>query len=193
MAGVDYVGVSNLFTFLESMPPYWKPMLDMLYEMIGDPRTEGKQALHDASPLFFVDRIVRTPLLCCARRRRSASQTGRKRSDRRSIAGPWCGCQIHPQGKRRARFSQRREDMPSSMRRWTRSLPSIWAEPRRSERICSGTTTASPQHRGARTADRGRRGAVLLGAGTGRANARPRQRDRHHASSSLPLLPTSRR
>jgi dipeptidyl aminopeptidase/acylaminoacyl peptidase len=63
VAAVDYVGVSNLFTFLESMPPYWKPMLDMLYEMIGDPRTEeGRQALHDASPLFFVDRIV-TPLL----------------------------------------------------------------------------------------------------------------------------------
>jgi len=63
VAAVDYVGVSNLFTFLESMPPYWKPMLDMLYEMVGDPRTEeGKRALHDASPLFFVDRIV-TPLL----------------------------------------------------------------------------------------------------------------------------------
>lgn len=62
-AAVDYVGVSNLFTLLESMPPYWKPMLDMMYEMIGNPQTEeGKQALHDASPLFFVDRIV-TPLL----------------------------------------------------------------------------------------------------------------------------------
>lgn len=61
-AAVDYVGVSNLFTLLESMPPYWKPMLDMMYEMIGNPNTEeGKQALHDASPLFFVDRIV-TPL-----------------------------------------------------------------------------------------------------------------------------------
>jgi dipeptidyl aminopeptidase/acylaminoacyl peptidase len=62
-AAVDYVGISNLFTFLESMPPYWKPMLDMMYEMIGNPRTEeGRRALHDASPLFFVDRIV-TPLL----------------------------------------------------------------------------------------------------------------------------------
>ncbi|PRX27820.1 dipeptidyl aminopeptidase/acylaminoacyl peptidase [Paraburkholderia sp. BL18I3N2] len=61
-AAVDYVGVSNLFTLLESLPPYWKPMLDMMYEMIGNPQTEtGKQALHDASPLFFVDRIV-TPL-----------------------------------------------------------------------------------------------------------------------------------
>ncbi|MGA7781676.1 MAG: prolyl oligopeptidase family serine peptidase [Paraburkholderia sp.] len=61
-AAVDYVGVSNLFTLLESMPPYWKPLLDMMYEMIGNPQTEeGKQTLHDASPLFFVDRIV-TPL-----------------------------------------------------------------------------------------------------------------------------------
>ncbi|HSN50085.1 MAG TPA: prolyl oligopeptidase family serine peptidase, partial [Bacteroidales bacterium] len=35
-AGVDYVGVSNLFTFLRTIPPYWKPMLDMMYEMVGD-------------------------------------------------------------------------------------------------------------------------------------------------------------
>jgi dipeptidyl aminopeptidase/acylaminoacyl peptidase len=62
-AAIDYVGVSNLFTMLESVPPYWKPMLDMMYEMIGNPDTEaGKQALHDASPVFFADRIV-TPLL----------------------------------------------------------------------------------------------------------------------------------
>ncbi|WP_246794351.1 S9 family peptidase [Burkholderia perseverans] len=61
-AAVDYVGVSNLFTLLESMPPYWKPLLEMMYEQIGNPNTEaGRQALHDASPLFFADRIV-TPL-----------------------------------------------------------------------------------------------------------------------------------
>jgi dipeptidyl aminopeptidase/acylaminoacyl peptidase len=61
-AAVDYVGISNLFTFLESMPPYWKPIRDMMYEMIGNPQTEeGKRVLHDASPLFFMDRIV-TPL-----------------------------------------------------------------------------------------------------------------------------------
>lgn len=62
-AAVDYVGVSNLFTLLESIPPYWKPALDMMYEMIGNPNTEeGRRTLHDASPLFFADRIV-TPLL----------------------------------------------------------------------------------------------------------------------------------
>ena len=45
---VDYVGVSNLFSFLQTIPPYWKPMLDMMYEMVGDP-PEGQ---HDAGRLF---------------------------------------------------------------------------------------------------------------------------------------------
>ncbi len=42
-AGVDYVGVSNLFTFLKTIPPYWKPLLDMMYEMVGDPVTDSIQ------------------------------------------------------------------------------------------------------------------------------------------------------
>src|SRR5688572_4210425 len=33
---VDYVGVSNLFTFLKTIPPYWKPYLEMMYEMFGN-------------------------------------------------------------------------------------------------------------------------------------------------------------
>ncbi|HXC62232.1 MAG TPA: prolyl oligopeptidase family serine peptidase, partial [Nitrospiria bacterium] len=33
-AGVDYVGVSNLFTFMKTVPPYWKPFLEMMYEMV---------------------------------------------------------------------------------------------------------------------------------------------------------------
>ncbi len=62
-AAIDYVGVSNLFTLLETIPAYWTPMLDMLYEMIGNPNDEtDRQAMHDASPVFFADRI-RTPLL----------------------------------------------------------------------------------------------------------------------------------
>jgi dipeptidyl aminopeptidase/acylaminoacyl peptidase len=39
-AGVDYVGVSNLFTFLKTIPPYWKPFLDMMYDMVGNPETD---------------------------------------------------------------------------------------------------------------------------------------------------------
>lgn len=54
--GVDYVGVSNLFTFLQTIPPYWKPMLDMMYEMVGDPVAD-KELLESASPVFHVDKI----------------------------------------------------------------------------------------------------------------------------------------
>jgi dipeptidyl aminopeptidase/acylaminoacyl peptidase len=59
--GVDYVGVSNLFTFLKTIPPYWKPMLDMLYEMVGNPETD-KDLLAAASPALHADKI-RAPLL----------------------------------------------------------------------------------------------------------------------------------
>lgn len=54
--GIDYVGVSNLFTFLQTIPPYWKPMLDMMYEMVGDPVAD-KELLESASPVFHVDQI----------------------------------------------------------------------------------------------------------------------------------------
>jgi len=59
--GVDYVGVSNLFTFLKSIPEYWKPYLEMLYEMIGNPEKD-KKLMEDTSPIFHVDKI-KAPLL----------------------------------------------------------------------------------------------------------------------------------
>lgn len=59
-AAVDYVGVSNLFTFLQTIPPYWKPYLDMMYEMVGHPEKD-KKYLEEASPVFHVDKI-KTPL-----------------------------------------------------------------------------------------------------------------------------------
>lgn len=59
--GIDYVGVSNLFTFLKTIPPYWKPMLDMFYEMVGNPETD-KELLAAASPALHADKI-RAPLL----------------------------------------------------------------------------------------------------------------------------------
>jgi dipeptidyl aminopeptidase/acylaminoacyl peptidase len=59
--GIDYVGVSNLFTFLNTIPPYWKPYLDMWHEMVGHPERE-KALLETASPVFHVDKI-RVPLL----------------------------------------------------------------------------------------------------------------------------------
>jgi dipeptidyl aminopeptidase/acylaminoacyl peptidase len=58
--GVDYVGVSNLFTFLKTIPPYWKPLLDMFYEMVGNP-DKDKELLTEASPVMHADDI-RAPL-----------------------------------------------------------------------------------------------------------------------------------
>lgn len=59
-AAVDYVGVSNLLTFMNTIPPYWEPYRKQFYAMVGDPTTD-KAALEAASPVNFVDRI-RTPL-----------------------------------------------------------------------------------------------------------------------------------
>ncbi len=57
---VDYVGVSNLFTFMKTIPPYWKPFLDMMHEMVGDPEKD-KDLLAAASPALNADRI-KSPL-----------------------------------------------------------------------------------------------------------------------------------
>jgi len=53
---VDYVGVSNLLSFMQTIPPYWKPYLAMMYEMVGNPETET-DLLKAASPVFHVDKI----------------------------------------------------------------------------------------------------------------------------------------
>lgn len=55
--GVDYVGVSNLFTFMKTIPPYWKPYLDMMYEMVGNP-TKDTALLREASPVYHADKIT---------------------------------------------------------------------------------------------------------------------------------------
>ncbi|ARP84321.1 S9 family peptidase [Bordetella genomosp. 8] len=59
-AAVDYVGISNMFTFMASTPPYWKPMLERLYDMVGHPEKD-KDRLVRTSPALHVDRI-KTPL-----------------------------------------------------------------------------------------------------------------------------------
>ena len=58
--GVDYVGVSNLFTFMNTIPPYWKPFLAMMHEMVGNPEKDAT-LLRAASPVFHVSQI-RAPL-----------------------------------------------------------------------------------------------------------------------------------
>jgi dipeptidyl aminopeptidase/acylaminoacyl peptidase len=61
--GVDIVGPSNLETLLETIPPYWAPMVKQFHERMGNPKTpDGLALLKARSPLHKADRIVR-PLL----------------------------------------------------------------------------------------------------------------------------------
>lgn len=61
--GVDIVGPSNLFTLLQTIPPYWESGKQQFYKRMGDPTTEeGRALLKERSPLNFADRIQR-PLL----------------------------------------------------------------------------------------------------------------------------------
>jgi dipeptidyl aminopeptidase/acylaminoacyl peptidase len=61
--GVDIVGPSNIVTLLNTIPPYWAPMVEMWKHRVGDHQTEeGKSFLNQRSPLTFVDRIKK-PLL----------------------------------------------------------------------------------------------------------------------------------
>jgi len=58
---VDIVGISSLTTFINSIPPYWAPMISMLHRRVGNPETE-QDFLKSRSPLFKVDQ-VKIPLL----------------------------------------------------------------------------------------------------------------------------------
>jgi len=61
--GVDIVGPSNLETLLETIPPYWAPMVKIFHERMGNPETkEGLALLKAASPLYKADQITK-PLL----------------------------------------------------------------------------------------------------------------------------------
>ncbi|MBQ9564955.1 MAG: S9 family peptidase [Synergistaceae bacterium] len=53
---VSYVGPSNLFTLLESIPPYWEPFREMEYEEIGDP-SKDRELLTAVSPVFHAENI----------------------------------------------------------------------------------------------------------------------------------------
>jgi acylaminoacyl-peptidase len=60
---VPVVGISNLQTLLESMPPYWAGFAEFMYRSYGDPRTEeGRKLLAERSPINKVDNI-RKPML----------------------------------------------------------------------------------------------------------------------------------
>ena len=56
--GVDYVGVSNLFTFMDSFPEYWKPYLEIVREIWYDETIpEEKKIMEEVSPVYQIDKI----------------------------------------------------------------------------------------------------------------------------------------
>lgn len=59
--GVDIVGPTNLITFMQTIPPYWKPVESVLFDRVGHPERDAA-FLRGRSPLFHVDKIDR-PLL----------------------------------------------------------------------------------------------------------------------------------
>ena len=56
--GVDYVGVSNLFTFMKTIPPYWKPYLKIIKEIWYDEDVaEEKAIMEEVSPVYQINKI----------------------------------------------------------------------------------------------------------------------------------------
>jgi dipeptidyl aminopeptidase/acylaminoacyl peptidase len=61
--GVDIVGVSNLNSFIKTIPPYWAPFLNYMKKALGDWDTEeGREFLTSRSPINYIDNIKK-PLL----------------------------------------------------------------------------------------------------------------------------------
>jgi dipeptidyl aminopeptidase/acylaminoacyl peptidase len=62
-AGASFVGPSNLFTLLNSIPPYWESVRRQFDYFVGNPSDPADQErLKRQSPLFSVDKM-RAPLL----------------------------------------------------------------------------------------------------------------------------------
>ncbi|HWM84379.1 MAG TPA: S9 family peptidase [Kofleriaceae bacterium] len=59
--GVDIVGVANLITWINTIPPYWVPLRHVLYQRVGHPEKDA-DFLKSRSPVFQTAKI-RAPLL----------------------------------------------------------------------------------------------------------------------------------
>jgi dipeptidyl aminopeptidase/acylaminoacyl peptidase len=56
--GVDYVGISSIFTFFKSFPEYWKPLIKMAKDIWYDTdNPEEAEIAKEVSPVFQIDKI----------------------------------------------------------------------------------------------------------------------------------------
>ncbi|MBR1219260.1 S9 family peptidase [Bradyrhizobium sp. U87765 SZCCT0131] len=61
---VDLFGISNLKTFMATIPSYWGPWFSIWKQRLGDPATdEGRAFLTDRSPLTHIDRASKPILI----------------------------------------------------------------------------------------------------------------------------------
>ncbi len=170
-ANVDWFGVSDLKTLVESFPPYWAAGIEFIYAKFGNPN-DPKDApyLHDRSPIWFADlhraaahgRPGRQGRPRAARpvgsHRRGASEEGRPR------ALP------HPEG-RGARVLAEREP-PRRVRRdgpVPRPLPARRRLRGDREAGAVASPPRDPPEAGAPRGSRGRRRAPPAKVGSGRA------------------------
>ena len=62
-AGASFVGPSNLFTLLNSIPPYWESVRQQFDYYVGDPKNpEDEVRMRRQSPLFSVEKM-KAPLM----------------------------------------------------------------------------------------------------------------------------------
>jgi len=58
--GVDYVGISSIFTFFDSFPEYWKPLKEMVKEIWYDiDNPEEAKIAREVSPIYHIDKITK--------------------------------------------------------------------------------------------------------------------------------------
>jgi dipeptidyl aminopeptidase/acylaminoacyl peptidase len=61
---VDLFGISNLVTFMATIPPYWQPWFNVWKNRLGNPDTEvGRAFLVERSPLNHLERATRPILI----------------------------------------------------------------------------------------------------------------------------------
>ena len=61
---VDVFGISNLITFMATIPPYWGPWFSIWKNRLGDPATEaGRALLAERSPINHLDRATKPILI----------------------------------------------------------------------------------------------------------------------------------
>jgi dipeptidyl aminopeptidase/acylaminoacyl peptidase len=61
---VDVFGISNLITFMKTIPPYWGPWFSIWKNRLGDPDTEaGRAFLVERSPLNHIERATKPILI----------------------------------------------------------------------------------------------------------------------------------